>query len=57
MDYQTALEICRAYKACHVRLRQLGRTVEADEMKYREHVWRQEYIKLADKESAMSDVE
>lgn len=57
MDYQTALEACRAYKACHVRLRQLGLHAQADEMKFQEEGWRREYVRLADAKQAAEDVE
>jgi hypothetical protein len=57
LDYQTALEACRAYKECHVRLRKLGLHAQADEMKFQEENWRREYIKLADALTAQTDVE
>lgn len=47
VDYQIALEACRAYKQCHVHLRQLGLHQQADEMKHQEEIWRRKYIRLA----------
>lgn len=57
MDYQVALEICRAYKRCHLDLRKLGQNTEADEMKSRETYWRSQYMHLADKQQSETDVE
>ena len=52
VSYQTALEICRAYKHCGIRLRELGMELEAGRMFTEEKRWRREYIKLAGEQQA-----
>ena len=57
MDYQTALEACRAYKACANTLLSLGLHNEAAVMRAEEKTWRAKYVALADKQQAKTDVE